>query len=167
MSRKLRGIFLAPCSLAVYQRHQYSHSEKNNAPKQYLTRTFVADAVEIIMPAVVQLNCRSGLGLSSGSGFIVTNDGFIVTNAHVVANASHVSVVMSNSKTKVAKVHAVDRQSDIAVVKIEDTNEQYPVAPIGLSNKLRPGEFVIAIGSPSMLRVKWPTTFHISLHFHF
>ena len=93
--------------LSLYHQRK---SNADNTPKKYLSRTFVADAVDIIKPAVVQINCRTGaFTASSGSGFIVTPDGYIVTNAHVVANANQVSVLLSNSKTKIARVHAVDR----------------------------------------------------------
>ena len=72
----------------------------------------------------------------------------------MVSNARRgkLSVLLSNAKTKSASVHAIDEQSDIAVVKIDDTSEKYPTVLIGESSKLRPGDFVIAIGSPSTLR---------------
>ena len=119
---------------------------------RFLSRNFVADAVENLLPSVVQLQCKRGIMESSGSGFFVAKDGFIVTNAHVVGNAKIIHVTLSNSKIKSAKVHGIDQQSDIAVVKLDDQSEPYPAAPIGMSEKLRPGEFVVAIGSPARLR---------------
>jgi serine protease Do len=96
------------------------------------------------------------MATSFGSGFIVTTDGYVVTNAHVVQHAAggNVQVTLSNSKIKNAHVHAIDAQSDIAVVKIDDTlgsSEEYPAVTIGQSSKLRPGDFVIAIGAPVMV----------------
>merc|ERR1719502_717286 len=89
---------------------------------------------------------------SSGSGFFVSEDGFIVTNAHVVGNADTIRVTLSNSKVKSGKVHGIDKQSDIAVIKLDDQSESYSAASIGRSEKLRLGEFVVAIGSPARLR---------------
>ncbi|HUI99566.1 MAG TPA: DegQ family serine endoprotease [Usitatibacter sp.] len=81
-----------------------------------------------------------------GSGFIVSPDGYIVTNAHVVENADEVKVRLTDKRELKAKVVGVDTRSDVAVIKVEATN--LPVVKIGDSNKLRAGEWVIAIGSP-------------------
>ena len=81
-----------------------------------------------------------------GSGFIVTADGFIVTNAHVVENADDIKVRLTDKRELRAKVIGVDLRSDVAVIKVEATN--LPVVKIGDSKRLRPGEWVIAIGSP-------------------
>ena len=81
-----------------------------------------------------------------GSGFIVSSDGYILTNAHVVADADEVTVRMTDRREYPAKVVGVDRRSDVAVLKIE--GKQLPVVKIGDPAKLRPGEWVLAIGSP-------------------
>jgi len=81
-----------------------------------------------------------------GSGFIVSADGYILTNAHVVADADEVTVRMTDRREYPAKVIGVDQRSDVAVIKIEGKN--LPVARIGDPSKLRPGEWVLAIGSP-------------------
>src|SRR6187549_3626029 len=81
-----------------------------------------------------------------GSGFIVSSDGYILTNAHVVADADEVTVRMTDRREYPAKVIGVDRRSDVAVIKIEGKN--LPVVKIGDPSKLRPGEWVLAIGSP-------------------
>lgn len=83
---------------------------------------------------------------NTGSGFIVRSDGYIVTNAHVVRGASKIKVTLNDKRVLDGTVVGTDGFSDIAVVKI-DTN-QLPVANMGTSNKVRPGEFAIAIGSP-------------------
>ena len=81
-----------------------------------------------------------------GSGFIVSADGYILTNAHVVADADEVTVRMLDRREYPAKVVGIDKRSDVAVLKIE--GKQLPVVKIGDPQKLRPGEWVLAIGSP-------------------
>ncbi len=81
-----------------------------------------------------------------GSGFIVSPDGYILTNAHVVADADEVTVRMTDRREYQAKVIGVDERSDVAVIKIDGKN--LPVVKIGEPSKLRPGEWVLAIGSP-------------------
>ena len=81
-----------------------------------------------------------------GSGFIVTPDGYVLTNAHVVADASEVTVKLTDRREFVAKVIGVDKRSDVALIKIAATG--LPVVHFGDSSKLRPGQWVIAIGSP-------------------
>ncbi len=81
-----------------------------------------------------------------GSGFIVSADGYILTNAHVVAEADEVTVRMTDRREYAAKVIGIDRRTDVAVIKIEGKN--LPVVRMGDPSKLRPGEWVLAIGSP-------------------
>lgn len=88
---------------------------------------------------------QSGLG----SGVIVSNDGYILTNNHVIEGAKHVTVILPNGRKYEAKVVGKDagRQgTDLAVLKIDGNN--LPVLPIGNSEELQIGEWVIAIGSP-------------------
>jgi len=81
-----------------------------------------------------------------GSGFIVSADGYILTNAHVVENADEVTVRTTDRREYTAKVVGVDAQTDVAVLKIEAKN--LPTVRLGDPSKLRPGEWVVAIGSP-------------------
>jgi serine protease Do len=81
-----------------------------------------------------------------GSGFIVSPDGYILTNAHVVADTSEVTVRLTDRREFTAKVVGVDTRSDIAVLKIDAKN--LPTVKIGDPNKLKPGQWVLAIGSP-------------------
>jgi serine protease Do len=82
----------------------------------------------------------------SGSGFVVTPDGYILTNAHVVADADQVTVKMNDRREYNAKVVGIDQATDVAVIKIDAKN--LPTVRIGDPSKLRPGEWVLAIGSP-------------------
>ncbi len=82
-----------------------------------------------------------------GSGFIVSKDGYILTNNHVVGNADLVIVTVGNSPPVRAEVVGTDPPTDLAVIKIQgDAN--LPVLPLGDSDKLRVGDWVIAIGQP-------------------
>ena len=83
---------------------------------------------------------------SLGSGFIISDDGYILTNHHVIAEADEVIVRMSNRKEFVARVVGSDEASDVAVLKVE--GEDLPVLSFGDSDKLKVGEWVLAIGSP-------------------
>ncbi|XP_044096603.1 serine protease HTRA1 isoform X1 [Neovison vison] len=119
---------------------------------------FIADVVEKIAPAVVHIELFRKLPFSkrevpvaSGSGFIVSEDGLIVTNAHVVTNKHRVKVELKNGATYEAKIKDVDEKADIALIKI-DHEGRLPVLLLGRSSELRPGEFVVAIGSPFSLQ---------------
>ncbi len=81
-----------------------------------------------------------------GSGFIVSPDGYVLTNAHVVSDASEVTVKLTDRREFVAKVIGVDKRSDVALIKIAATG--LPTVHFGDSSRLRPGQWVIAIGSP-------------------
>jgi serine protease Do len=84
---------------------------------------------------------------SLGSGFIVSADGYIFTNNHVVEQADKILVKISDGKEYEAKVIGTDANTDIALIKIKPDNG-LPVAQIGDSEKVRVGEWVIAIGNP-------------------
>ena len=81
-----------------------------------------------------------------GSGFIVSADGVIITNAHVVRDAREVIVKLTDRREFRARVLGSDPKTDIAVLKIDAHN--LPVVPLGRSNDLKVGEWVLAIGSP-------------------
>jgi serine protease Do len=84
---------------------------------------------------------------SLGSGFILSADGYIFTNNHVVEQADKIIVKLSDGREYDAKVIGRDAKTDIALIKIKP-NENLPVCEIGDSDKLRVGEWVIAIGNP-------------------
>ena len=84
---------------------------------------------------------------SAGSGFIISQDGLILTNNHVVEDADDIKVKLADKREFTAKVVGTDPQSDVALIKI-DADNNLPVLPLGDSNQLEVGEWVIAIGSP-------------------
>jgi len=81
-----------------------------------------------------------------GSGFILSADGLIMTNAHVVEGADEVLVTLTDKREFKAKIIGTDKRSDVAVVKIEAAG--LPAVKIGDVNRLKVGEWVMAIGSP-------------------
>jgi Do/DeqQ family serine protease len=91
---------------------------------------------------------RSG-GL--GSGVIVSKDGYILTNNHVVAGADEIQVKTSDGRTFDAEIMGTDSLTDVAVIKIKDKVSNLPVAYLGDSDKLRPGDWAMAVGNPFSL----------------
>lgn len=83
---------------------------------------------------------------SLGSGFIISADGYIMTNAHVVDHADKITVRLTDKREFTAKVIGADRRTDVALLKIEATG--LPKITVGDPNKLKVGEWVVAIGSP-------------------
>jgi len=83
---------------------------------------------------------------SLGSGFIISSDGYILTNSHVVAAADDITVKLNDKREFTAEVIGVDPRTDVAVIKIDADN--LPAVSIGDPDKLRVGDWVLAIGSP-------------------
>ncbi|CAI5783553.1 serine protease HTRA3 [Podarcis lilfordi] len=136
--------------------------QQPNSPRYKFN--FIADVVEKIAPAVVHIELflrhplfGRNVPLSSGSGFIVSDAGLIVTNAHVVSSSSTVTgrqrlkIQLQNGDTYDATIKDIDKKSDIATIKI-NPRKKLPFLAMGLSGDLRPGEFVVAIGSPFALQ---------------
>ncbi len=125
-------------------------------------RNVIVDAVDRVGPAVVRIdtvrNAVNPLGSlfgggpairqqqGQGSGFITRSDGVVLTNAHVVDGASEVHVTLPDGRSFSGKVLGADPLTDVAVLKVVAGG--LPVAPLGDSSKVRPGEWAIAIGNP-------------------
>ena len=88
--------------------------------------------------------------VGSGSGVIIRDDGYIVTNNHVIDGATKIEVTLNSNQTYPATLVGTDPATDIALLKIDASG--LPYIPFGDSDKLRLGEWVIAIGSPYDLR---------------
>jgi serine protease Do len=82
---------------------------------------------------------------SQGSGFFISNDGYILTNAHVVDGAEEITVRLNDKRELKAKLIGFDKRTDVALIKVD---AQTPKVNQGDPNKLRVGEWVVAIGSP-------------------
>ncbi|WP_240124958.1 DegQ family serine endoprotease [Thermomonas alba] len=98
------------------------------------------------MPGMPGLPGMRPRGISLGTGFIISSDGYLLTNHHVIDGADKVTVKLSDRREFTAKVVGSDPQSDVALLKIDAKN--LPVARIGDSRTLKPGQWVVAIGSP-------------------
>jgi 2-alkenal reductase len=112
----------------------------------------VISAVDKVAPAVVTIQSSTAGGFfgggatGSGSGFIYDADGYILTNRHVVEDADEIIVVLDDGRQFPGTVYGIDTLTDLAIVTIEGTD--LPVAPIGSSAGLEPGQLSIAIGNP-------------------
>ncbi|MBQ4520743.1 MAG: Do family serine endopeptidase [Bacteroidaceae bacterium] len=91
----------------------------------------------------VQTQPRVGFG----SGVIISTDGYIVTNNHVIEGADEISVKLNDSREFVGRIIGTDPNTDLALVKIE-AEEDLPTIPIGDSDALKIGEWVLAVGNP-------------------
>lgn len=81
-----------------------------------------------------------------GSGVIISSDGYIITNNHVIDNSDKISVTLNDNRTFAAKLIGTDPSTDIALLKIDA--KELPTIPFGDSDKLRLGEWVLAVGNP-------------------
>ncbi|MGH7360855.1 MAG: S1C family serine protease [Candidatus Methylomirabilales bacterium] len=84
---------------------------------------------------------------TSGSGFLIREDGLLVTNAHVIADSVRIQVRLEDGRRFEGKLIGKDSRVDLALVKIDGV-QGLPVLPLGDSNRLRVGEFVLALGHP-------------------
>jgi serine protease Do len=85
---------------------------------------------------------------SLGSGFIIDKDGFIITNNHVVEGADEIKVKLADGREFKAKVVGRDKKTDLALIKISSLFRNLPTLSFGDSNKIRTGDWVLAIGNP-------------------
>ena len=119
---------------------------------------FIADTVERTMPAVVQVLAtveetnvfgQTTPGVAQGSGVFFHEDGYLLTNDHVIDGATEVEVVLSNRQRLPAEIIGTDRQTDLAVLKVDPEEvEDLVILRLGDVDRLRIGEWLVAIGSP-------------------
>ncbi len=155
-----------------------TESEIAQAPVASDSRSFVASAVEKTGPAVVRIDTERTVATridplfedplfreffgdrfggrmprerqirGQGSGFITQKDGIILTNAHVVSGADRVTVTLKDGREFEGVVKGKDDVTDLAVVQIQTSGVDLPVAPIGNSDNVRVGDWAIAVGNP-------------------
>jgi serine protease Do len=122
-----------------------------------------AEIAEKLNPSVVNITCTEMHEVENfqetlrdddddnqfgfGSGVIIDTSGFILTSNHVIESASKIEVKLSDNRKFVAKMIGQDRETDLALIKVE-SEKPLPAAPLGDSNQLKPGQWVMAIGNP-------------------
>ena len=129
------------------------------APDLARVNSLLADLAERLQPGLVHVRVQRTLKedtpredsgeprRSTGSGFVIDASGLIVTNAHVIEGAAAIQVRLADGKRFQAQVVGRDNRVDLALVKIEGATGLTPL-PLGDSNRLRVGEFVLALGNP-------------------
>jgi serine protease Do len=128
------------------------------APELSRFNDLLADLAERLKPSLVHVRVRRAGSAakdddspgeprrSTGSGFVIESTGLIVTNAHVVEQAEWIQVRLADGRRFGGRTIGLDTRVDLALIRIEATD--LPVLPIGDSNRLRVGEFVLALGHP-------------------
>jgi len=91
-------------------------------------------------------NMQPSPALGFGSGVIISDDGYIVTNNHVIDNSDEIEVVLNDRRSFNAKVIGTDKDTDLALIKIDAKN--LPIIPYGNSDELKLGQWVLAVGNP-------------------
>ncbi|HLZ37666.1 MAG TPA: trypsin-like peptidase domain-containing protein [Mycobacteriales bacterium] len=114
-------------------------------------RDSVAGVAARVLPAVVSVDVRTQDGRDTGSGFVIRSDGYVLTNNHVISAAAtgggRIAVEFSDRTSVPARIVGRDRQSDLAVLKVNGVSGLRAVA-LGRSSALVVGDPVVAIGSP-------------------
>ncbi|PYO25942.1 MAG: hypothetical protein DMD85_01655 [Candidatus Rokuibacteriota bacterium] len=128
------------------------------APELTRFNDLLADLAERLKPALVHVRVRRGGSVakdddapgeprrSTGSGFVIDPNGLIVTNAHVVEQAEWIQVRLADGRRFNGRTVGLDSRVDLALVRIDASG--LPVLPLGDSNRMRVGEFVLALGHP-------------------
>ena len=144
---------------------------------QFIPRSF-ADIAEVIQPSVVNISTSQTIGLtlnpgqkfqgnefferffgestpthrfrrrSLGSGVLLDKEGYIITNHHVIENADEIRVTLSDEEEFTAEIIGTDAKTDIALIKIQNGERDFPVAHFGDSDTMRVGDWVITVGNP-------------------
>src|SRR5919198_1453349 len=133
-------------------------SDAGAPPELQRVNTLLADLAERLRPGLVHVTVRRAVGSeatqeedeprrATGSGFVIDSSGLIVTNAHVVDAAEKVQVRLSDGRRFSGTLVGRDSRVDLALVRIDGATN-LTVLPLGDSNRLRVGEFVLALGHP-------------------
>ncbi len=156
-SQRARNQMLLPLEISLPCASCAGEESSHRPSKRY---NFLAEAVETAAPSVVCIERKETVStlfgetvsVSSGSGFIVEESGYVLTNAHVVASARRVSVKLQSGQVVDGNVTDIDEVADLALVRLNlPSGEKVPALKFGSSAELRPGEWVIALGSPLSL----------------
>ena len=152
----VQDAYFLPSSFAYCR--EDSHDQ--NQPVVSTRFNFIAEAVEKAAPGVVYIETSRNVStfyghmtaMSSGSGFVVEDGNYVLTNAHVVSNALSVRIKLNTGEFVKGEVTDVDEVADLAIIKMDLPvgTSSHPLK-FGNSDNLRPGEWVVAMGSPLTL----------------
>jgi len=131
----------APAVVSIDTRRKVGNSQTGDGDENELFRRFFGD------PQQGTPRGRSMTVPASGSGFLIDREGRILTNNHVVRDASEITVTLSDKRTFKAKVIGQDPATDVAVIQIKASGN-LPMLPLGDSDRIKVGEYVMAIGNP-------------------
>ncbi len=149
-------------SVPAFAEGEHFWSELPDAPLPEEPRldTLVSSLADRVSPAVINIDVTYGAGGGSGSssgsrgqgsGFLITASGYALTNHHVITGAKEIRVTLSDDRTFPARVIGSDESTDVALIQLDGAPE-LPFLPLGDSEKLPVGEWVVAIGNPLGLR---------------
>ncbi|MDP7278141.1 MAG: transglutaminase family protein [Planctomycetaceae bacterium] len=150
---------LLVCSLVLHCLSSHGGAlppDKKPPAKPDATKTAlsVEDLTEQAMKsiAVVQFSGRDGRRVGLGTGFVIDPNGLIATNLHVIGEARPITVTMADGKKyDVEAIHATEKAMDLAILKIDAKG--LPSLPLGNSDRLRPGQQILALGNPLGLKL--------------
>ncbi len=131
---------------AVTKARQMHSGSHNRNPYNQTPQDLPPDIPEIFRELLEQRQMPQQDRGSLGSGFIISDDGYVLTNNHVINEADEIKVVMNDQREFDAKLIGTDERSDIALLKINA--KKLPVLALAKNEKLRVGQWVVAIGSP-------------------
>lgn len=141
----------APITAGAQQPSNDTAAEGALTPAEIYERT--SPGVVLIQAVVTQpvespFGDQDQQGLSTGTGFVVSDEGFIVTNAHVVLGARRATVTFGEDREIDAEIKGVDLNSDLAVLKVDPKDHKLQPLALGTAKELRVGDPVVAIGNP-------------------
>jgi serine protease Do len=126
------------------EEREQPEDEREMSPEDFFWRRFFGDPDRREFRPPVPDGPRIG----EGSGFLISEDGYLLTNNHVVEEADNIRVGLQNGREYTATVIGTDPSIDLALLKVDPKDDKLPVLPLGDSEALRVGEWVIAIGNP-------------------
>lgn len=114
----------------------------------FVDQNSLVDLYEQVSPGVVAIRVLSQEGDGQGSGFLIDQEGHIVTNFHVVADITDLEVAFPSGYKVRGEVVGTDLDSDLAVIKVDAPDSELHPIPLGDSDQINVGQFVVAIGNP-------------------
>ncbi|MBU0506957.1 MAG: Do family serine endopeptidase [bacterium] len=133
---------VSPSVVNIYTTKNVRHNNPFNGVDPYFDKAF-NDYIKRYFQAGPEWKTQNSLG----SGFFISEEGIVVTNYHVVAGAHDIFIALNDNKKVKAKLIGSDQKLDIALLKL-DTPGDYEVIKLGESEKMRIGDFVVAVGNP-------------------